>query len=340
MILTTEGRESKARRLFTFLGSAALVAVLGYGFFGYLMTSSMSPLVLAAWTKGYLGDPTYGRHLHLDELPVVISTLAGAVIHHPAGRAASVVRDGLLVILLLLTLRGIIPRKPVGRSLRLLAAAALFNCAVGWMLIWWWEPYNDKFWLLTLIPWLLILACSNRSSSDSAARWSIGDRIFSRLCLPLLAVGVLLFNFLSGILPDAAPNLARRNALNTWARHSKPDDVLIPTSDLVAHLLFWEDRSDTLVLYRVLLAAPPEDPFRVLRKTIDAAIEHNVEVLYTPAAVDDVRDDELAVLKVSREALRAALASYDQRTAFSYVDAVSGKELHVYALGTRNQSPQ
>ena len=176
MILTTEGRESKARRLFTFLGSAALVAVLGYGFFGYLMTSSMSPLVLAAWTKGYLGDPTYGRHLHLDELPVAMSTLAGAVIHHPAGRAASVVRDGLLVILLLLTLRGIIPRNPVGRSLRLLAAAALFNCAVGSMLIWWWEPYNDKFWLLTLIPWLLILACSNRSSSDSAARWSIGVR--------------------------------------------------------------------------------------------------------------------------------------------------------------------
>ena len=116
--------------------------------------------------------------------------------------------------------------------------------------------------------------------------------------------------------------------------------MLIPTSDLAAHLLFWEDRPDTLVLYRVLLAAPPEDPFRVLRKTIDAAIEHNVEVLYTPAAVDDVRDDELAVPKVSREALRAALASYDQSKAFSYVDAVSGQELQVYALSTRNESPQ
>ena len=66
--------------------------------------------------------------------------------------------------------------------------------------------------------------------------------------------------------------------------------------------------SEILKLIDVYLnrSSRTEDPFRVLRKTIDAAIEHNVEVLYTPAAVDDVRDDELAVLKVSREALRAA----------------------------------
>lgn len=330
LILTTEGRSSTARRLFRFVGGAALVVVIGYGVFGYLVTSSTSPLVLATWAKGYFGDPTYGRHLHVAELPIAVGTLTGAVIHRPAARAALVGRDGLLVILLLLTLGGIVPRKRVAPSLRWLVGGALLHCGVAWSLIWWWEPFNDKFWVLTLIPWLLILACSDPASSGSTAGRVVG--IFYRRCLPPLAVGVLLCNFLTGILPDSAPNLALRNALSAWARRSKPHDVLIPTTDLVAHLLYWENRPDTLLLYRILQAAPPDDPFHVLRTTIDAAIERQAEVLYTPAAVDNVQDEELALLHVSREALRGALASYEQQEAFSYADVGSGKRLQVYEL--------
>ncbi len=140
LILTTGGRSTTARRLFGFVGAAALVTGLGYGVLGYLVTASTSPLVIATWAKGYAGDPTYGRHLHLDELSVAVATAADAVVHQQAGRVGSVVRDGLLVILLLLTLRAIVLRTRLAPPFHLLVAAALLHGVIGWSLIWWWEP--------------------------------------------------------------------------------------------------------------------------------------------------------------------------------------------------------
>ncbi len=142
---------------------------------------------------------------------------------------------------------------------------------------------NDKFWVLTLIPWLVMLACSRPGAAGSTGWWPIGDRLVYRGGLPLLAGGILLCNVLSGILPDSTPNPAMQNALSAWTQRSKPHDVLIPSTELVPHLHFWENRPGTLILYRTLQQAPTDDRFSVLRATIDAAIERKADVLYAPA---------------------------------------------------------
>ena len=144
---------------------------------------------------------------------------------------------------------------------------------------------------------------SRRGAAGSTGWRPIGDRLVYRGGLPLLAGGILLCNVLSGILPHSTPNPAMERAARVDAA-VEPHDVLIPSTELVPHLHFWENRPGTLILYCTLQQAPTDDRFSVLRATIDAAIERKADVLYAPGAVDNLRDDELAILKVSRTAAR------------------------------------
>jgi hypothetical protein len=274
----------------------------------------------------------------MENLSAAQSTAARALVQTGGGDAAHVLRSALLAALCLIAISGVVLFRRLTLFCRAVLAAASLQCAAGYLLIWWWEPFNVKFWLLLLVPWLIVLACGTRALLDAgeSAAAVRGRRLFRRCLLPL-SLGMLAFNLTWGVLPETRPS-PLQEPLSAWVRHSKVDDVLIAPSYLVAFLRYWENRPRTLLLYRSLQAAPAHDAFATVRAVIDDGISRKAAVLYTPAVVEAMSDDVLALVKVSRKALLRSFERYHREQIFSYTDAINGQRIPVYRLTAADAS--
>jgi len=105
-----------------------------------------------------------------------------------------------------------------------------------------------KFWMLTLVPWVIFLALSfeavEHSLRNRQVKFSNGLSRALRF-VPLLAgILVLSINMRSGVLSQhshqSEDNIAFHQAMDIWLGYSNPNDVLITAGDLVPHCCIGE----------------------------------------------------------------------------------------------------
>lgn len=343
VLATNEYRTAKIK-LATFLGSLATTFVIGYSLLGYIATSSLSPQKILSWMRGYIGDPTYGKSLAFENVPIAFSNAVEAVVHIGWSTQAQIARILLVGLLLLPIAFGVLQARVIMESKqRRIIAACLLQCFVGWLLIFWWEPppYNLKYWMLTFVPFLVATGyfAENLRGRLSGITLSLprypktlGNIVFASY-LPLLGISLLLFNLKFGIINEHGADIVFQEAINLWLEHSNTDDILIPDDHLVPILAYWNRRPNTLNLHTLLMMSP-DSPDRLdgLRKTIEDALCSNKAVLFTPAAIDFHPDPFLSAERVTRNDLHLLFDEFDREETFSYVNSIDGKRTSVYRL--------
>jgi hypothetical protein len=332
----------KIKQAAIFLVSAGIITTLGYLALGHFVTQTWSLSYIIGWMRGYFGDPSYGRYLSLQYLSTAWETASQTLLIFPSGQPPFL-WDVLIDFLILLMPLGLLAIGALDGQKRAVLLAAALQCLLTWPLIVWWEPQNPKFWLLTLIPWVIFLALSFEAIEAQIRKWfsrlgSIVDHI-AGFAMLMMGVGILAVNMQFGMLkihsPDSETNIAFRAAMDSWLGHSSPGAVLITAGDLVPDMLFWGNRPNTVNLYRSLqVGASSGDDFSNLRQKIDQALCDHQTVLLTPAAGRDIPDNLLSVVNVPRENLQAFFDSYVGRAkfVFSYRDLLDGQQVPVYAL--------
>jgi len=326
-----------ARRLVTFFSAVGMVTIIGYGILGYLATASTSLRVLAQWPRGYLGDPLYGGYLRLQSLPMIWRTATAAVIHPGAAPITNRLRGVLVIALCGVTACGLLSYRRLGRFHRAVLSAALLDCVSAFILVSWWEPFTQKYWLFVLLPWLIVLGCVSSALIATLRTWWVerGPAVSYDWFALALGCCMLLFNLRCMLLYETRPDPVREQALAQWVDHSQPADVLIPPGQLVPLLRYWENRPNTLLVFSCLWYSKAGDAFGTLRETIAGARARGATVLYAPAAIEDIRNDQLPLLKVSRNAVGHFFERYPQRVAFSFVPAAGRPPAPTYVfLGT------
>lgn len=337
-----QARKVKIKQMVAFVASASVAVVLGYFLLGYVATSSFSPLYILGWAQGYFGDPSYGRYLNLEYFSTALFTATQAILVFLSDKT-DFIRSGLLALFLFLMLLGLITNKALDGYKQSILKAAALQCLLTWPLIFWWEPQNLKFWLLTLLPWVISLALSfeavEAKTRTQLSKFSLDQRRAASFVPLFMGILILSINTRYGMLnqhnDQSGDSVAFQQAMEAWLSHSNSDDVLITAGDLVPDLLFWGKRPDTVNLYRSLqVSQVSSDHFYDLRKTIDQALCKHHTVLLTPAASEYIPDDQLSVVNVSREDLRSFFNEYTKQGAFSfwYKDIFDNKQLPVYVI--------
>ena len=154
-----QAKKTKIKQIAVFIGAASAVVVLGYLVLGFIATSSVSLPRVIGWMRGYFGDPTYGRYLDIGSLEIAWLTISQAVLFS-AQNTPGAISSGTLAFLMLLMLLGLWSNKVLDTRKQAIMIAFTLECLLTWPLILWWEPQNPKFWLLALIPWMILLALS------------------------------------------------------------------------------------------------------------------------------------------------------------------------------------
>ncbi|MFI5366060.1 MAG: hypothetical protein ACHQ4J_10585 [Candidatus Binatia bacterium] len=322
------------RKLVTFSSAVGIVTIIGYGILGHLATGSTSLRVLATWPRGYLGEPLYGGYLRLRNLPMIWWNARAAIVHSEATSGMNRLRGMLVVAVCGVTVYGLLSYRRLGPCHRAVLGAAVLDGLSAFLLVCWWEPFTQKYWLFVLLPWIIALACLRSARIDTLGSWW-AQRIPAGTydCFaPLLGCCLLLFNLRCMLRYEDRPDPVRERAVAQWLEHSRPTDVLIPPTELVPFLRYWEDRPNTLLVFTCLWYSSAGDTFGTLSQTIAAAFARGAAVLYAPASIDDVRDDQLPILRLSRDALGRFFAHYSQRLAFSVVPAADRQPAPTFFL--------
>ena len=284
------------------------------------------------------------RKLHLRTLfwpgqpPGCLDRRLGAVLFISWSLRSRPIRTCILLVLAAVPVLGIANSRSLSRQQRSALGVALLQLAIAALLIFWWEPFNLKFWLLALLPWMIVVACG-----AEAVRLRLTPLLpasFSRhagvvFCGFLVSISVLMlsFNLAFGIIGRSRPSQDYQQAMQAWLDHTGPNDVLITAGDLVPQLQFWENRPNTVNLYSSLLASRnTADPFADLKQRIDAALCRGDAVFLAPAAGDFMTESWLSVLALPRLTFRHFFATYAQEEVFAYHSGVVGADVPVYRI--------
>jgi hypothetical protein len=332
----------KIKQIVTLTASTIITVSVGYFLLGYLATSTFLPARILGWARGYFGDPSYGRYLNPQYFSTALLTATQAILISPSNKAEAI-RTGLLVLFFLLMLSGLLVNKTLDKHKRSILKAAALQCFITWPLILWWEPQNLKFWLLTLLPWVIFLTLSFEAVELKIRSLlsNFSPVLEQAASLTPLFIGIFIFSIntrygmLSQHTDQSIASIAFHQALAVWVNHSGPNDVLITAGDLVPDLLYWGDRSETVNLYRSLqVSQSSSDSFSDLRRLIEQALCNHHTVLLTPVAGDYIPDNQLSIVNVSRASLKAFFTGYRQHgtIAFWYRDLIDNKRLPVYAI--------
>lgn len=317
LLTSPEGRGRQPLAAFgVFAVSAALTIVVGYGVLGLLATGASSPTRIVRWAVGHGYNHAYGHSFTLDGALVAIRSASATLVPSIGIRPVRILLSAAVISWLALALlTPIWIRRPPGRE-KAIALAAGFQCLAAWLLISWWEPSTQKFWLLTL-PAILIgseLALTGLSGPVGlGSGGSGGRRTRPRDAVPVL-VGALLFLSSGAVmLRERQPDVAFERSLRAWVEHSRLDDVLIENGRYVAHLLFWERRAGTVNLYGIIRTSTGEpDRFAALREVIARAARENRAVLFSPTLARTYSDDRLARIGVTRQQVRNFFDGYQR----------------------------
>ena len=326
----------RLRHASVFLVSAVVSAGCCYGLLGLLATGSPSPRAIIAWMGGYLaaGNSGYGQHFHVASIPVALDTLSATLLISPGPGRALLFRNGLFLALLAVVAWGTglsWKRRP---ELRPVISAFALHCLLSWCAILWWEPYNPKFYLFSLMPWWAAVAVAfdavhGRLSVARAGALRIAAPAFfiSALCLASV------LNIHYGKLREHRTAARFDEAIAPWLAHSAPGDVLITAGDLVQQLAFWAGRPGTVHLCRTLRQnTDPADPLSSLKDIIRNAQTENREVLLDPAACVWVSDAQLADLNLTRRKLCDFFNGLPMIRSFEYSNLITGHRDTVFKL--------
>jgi hypothetical protein len=340
-IFLTSRKENQAKNKATdqvavFLGVSTVTAALGTLLLGFVATSSFSLPDVFDWMRGYFGDPTYGRYLNFDVFKTAWLTMAQAVLFPPKS-PAWYISSAALGFLAIMTALGIRFNKRLATRKRIILAATALHCFITWPLILWWEPWNPKFWLLTLIPWMILLALSFEAMETTLRQKSLAlrDKFIYVVKIAPFAISILLLSINLPGIASGVDDAGFTQAMNLWLDHSGPDDVLITAGDLIPQLRYWGQRPNTIFLYRSLQASQDSsDSFYALDEQIKQALCTNHNVLITPTATDYIAYSELSLVGVSRKEVRSYLYGNASKgeIIFWYRNTWDGKLLPVYAL--------
>jgi hypothetical protein len=291
----------------------------------------VSPSALLAWSRGYAGDPTYGRFLSLDALGVAFYSSTQSLVRGELRADLEIWRRLLLGVVGLVLLTSLWLHRRQTPARRPLLGATVAPCAAGVLLILWWEPgLQGKFWLI-LAP----LVTAVFAAGLPARGWLAG--------VPgVLAVTVLTFNQVAGLQIEHRPDIAFEDSLQRWIDHSSRDDVLLESSRFTAHLLFWGDRPGTANVYRLIQASgDPADPYALVRRVIDEAWSRDAQVLFAEGLDGYYSDDRLAVVGTSRAEYAAFFEAFPREgPVFTYQEGTDRPEKQAYRLVPRvRESP-
>lgn len=329
-------KERKAKQTVIFLATISAVVIFGYLLLGFIATSSLSLHNVIGWMQGYFGDPTYGRYLNNGVIKTAWNTIWQSVLFSPQNKAELISRGSLALLGLMMVL-GLWFNTVLGGRRQAMMIASALQCLITWLLILWWEPQNPKFWLLTLVPWMILLALSFEAVETSISNWptKFGTRLTYSLTILPLVMGILILSINAPYARGKGDSVAFNEAMDLWKNNSSPNDVLITAGDLIPHLRYWGIRPNTVFLYRSLQASQNSpDKFYDLRRKFNQALCAQRTVLITPLASEYVSDHELSLVGVSREELRSYLEENARRgeVLFWYRNVWDGKRLPVYAL--------
>ena len=332
------GRRQLVAWLGIFSMTATMTIVGGYGLLGIWATGSTSPARLLRWLVHHGHDPTYGRFFTLDGASIALRSAATTVLQSSARWPSRLLLSVAVISGLALSLAS---ARWIGRlpdRLKTIALSFCLQCIVGGLLVVWWEPsIVGKFWLLmlpALVMWCALALDGLRQcvlGGDHAphARWT---RLLD--ALPLFAGVLLCLATSATMLRERQPDGSFERALNAWGQHSRPDDVLIESGRLTAHLRHWEQRPDTVDLYRLIKASTHEsDRFTAVREVIQRAARQNRAVLFSPGLDPYYSDDRLAVVGVSRQQVLDFFAQYRREgPLFEYRESDGSALRPVYRL--------
>jgi hypothetical protein len=281
--------------------AAALIVAAGYAGFGWIALGSGDPSRILAWAKGYSGDPTYGRYMTLLGLSHAIFASTETLARHTEGTLEIIRRvllgGGLLWLLVASWRLGRLssPEREASR-------AAVFQCAVGWLLVIWWEPgLVGKFWIL-LLPGFLIWC-----------RYALLATAGHRLRLLPVVAGLLVIggNWTNAMAFERQPNVVFERSLALWIEHSHPDDVIVETGRFTGHLLFWGRRPRTANVYRLLQEGHRSgDPYAPMRELFSRTQGEGRDVLFAPGLSSYFTDDRLSVVGTNAKDLVAFFDGY------------------------------
>jgi hypothetical protein len=122
------------------------------------------------------------------------------------------------------------------------------------------------------------------------------------------------------------------SALALWVEHSDPRDVLVPTDELVPHLLFRAERPETMNLDALLLPGPERGMLEPLRARLHGALCSGRRVFVAEGAGGWVARRLPQWIRVPRETLDAFFARYGRTPAFAYESPFEGGRVQVYRL--------
>lgn len=327
IVLITGERRHWQSRLGSFLCAIALVSGTGYLLIGALATSSTSLATIVAWTRGYVGSyAACGSYLTWQYLPEAWKYATEGVLFSvwstPLVKAVSPVLWaplGLFVLLRAMQWRSL------SRSRRTMLVAAVAHWSVSFLLIWWFEPFNPVYWSLTLVPALAALTSLDGDYPQTMWLHALGEpRTLQRLqgiLLLAFATPILLLSLYRGI-------KAERNQAPTsgavWASQSSAQDLLIPPPDLVAYLMFWENRPNTehLMPPATVVEIGIQGRLDRLSQAIDDALCAGNAVYFAPASIDMLYqiDIDRYASSDARDRFRLFFEGYQQQPAFSYVE--------------------
>ncbi|MFT3893780.1 MAG: hypothetical protein QM730_19290 [Anaerolineales bacterium] len=226
LILLASGKlvtlERKAKQLIAFILYAALTFIAGYIFLGFIATSSYSLSRIIGWARGYFGDPTYGRYLNQEYFHAAIDTASQTILANT--EFTCYVPYSILIMAF-----GLIFYRSLEENKRSVLFVSLAQTLVTWVLVFWWEPQNMKFWILSLVPWILFLALSFQSVEshlqDRRLRLHPSLTFIPQLFPPLLGILILTANFpviSNQHNPQSDTALAFHRAMDLWTQHSEP----------------------------------------------------------------------------------------------------------------------
>ena len=326
-------------RIVTFYSVSLGVILAGAIIFGHIATSSFSILATYDWFRGYLGESIYGNPLNLENILVAFRTALGTFLVATYGRAR-LIRIIIYLFLAAMVLLGVTQVKLLHHDQKIVLLSAFLQCLVSSLLIVWFEPWYPKFWLLVLVPGMIILACyihavEKRFVLQSGNLWYF--RKYYSPFLVLLGLIVVIFNLRYAILNEHNPDEISQESMIIWLKHSNENDMLITAGDLIPQLWFWSNRPNTIHLYHYLVVNKySDDRFEYLRDQIDQFLCAGNTVLFAPAIVDNFGESFLFWLDLHRDNLRTFFDAYEKERRFTYKNLIDGEETQVYELVNPN----
>jgi hypothetical protein len=321
--------------IITFYSASFATILLGAITLGFIATSSFSISVIYDWFRGYLGDSIYGNSLSLESIQVSFKTALGTVLVTTSGKARFI-RITIYIFFIGAILIGLTQVKRLHQDQKVVLLSAFIQCFVSWLLIAWFESWYPKFWLLVLVPGMILLACCILALEMGFALQFQKFRNYTKYysSLPvILGLIFVVFNMRYAILNEHIPDEISQESLDIWLEHSKQGDMLITAGDLIPQLWFWSNRPNTIHLYHYLVVSRySNDRFEYLEDQIDQFLCDGNSVVLAPAIVDNFGDSFLLWLDLTRDDLQTFFDRYQREIYFTYTDLNNREETRVYKL--------